>query len=836
MTVPPCRPAAAAVSRTTRFGCVRAVVAAAVVCGVALGIRAGAPPAAAGVASGESAPPPFTTEVIPAVDGPVVVGADPFTLAAPGLVPGQIELTTVSTRPSLVSGDRVRIDVRGLASDDSLHVTLNGRDMSVPFAPAPPRSGVWTGVVTGLQPGPATVAATAAGSHGSRTGTLMLVDHPLDGPVISGVHQEPFLCETQSSGMGTPTDADCDVPPQAHWYARSAATGQFSQLSDPYAPYPPGTATTSVGGRTVPFVVRIDSRIVNRSITHIAVLDDPHARGPGRPFAPTEWNTRLLYLFGEYCGTGYDQGVVHEKDVLGDLQGANENYTIPPFADIAGHIGEGYMVAMSSLTTLGVHCNPLLSAETTMMVKEHIIDDYGRITHTIGVGGSGGAIQQQTNANNYPGLIDAATPIVSFPDILNPLTTVLDCHLLARVFDSDPARWTAVKQTAVTGLATPQVCRDWDTGFFPVFNPGDCPSGIPADQRYEARRNPRGVRCDVQEGQRVVWGVDPATGFANRPLDNASVQYGLQALLKGQISANDFIALNRAVGGIDIEGNPTSQRTAMPAVDAQIANASGWVTGRGALDEIPIIDQSVPPIDVLPREDVHDQMRPFETRARLDAAFGSHANQAIWSVAPYPANAIDVAEQWLEALDALSAAHTELSRAQGVAEARPADAADQCRSLETGVPGPCDQGVLRHTSIRQVAGGPLTEDVIKCRQVPVRAGDYGATFTSAQLNQLRAIFPDGVCGWSQGSVGATSRSQTWLSWGDGQPGVTPVTIPYPLVRSAAAGTPSAGVAQLPNTAASSGGRMTLLVLVGAVGLAWRARRFAPPRASGVREY
>ena len=92
------------------------------------------------------------------------------------------------------------------------------------------------------------------------------------------------------------------------------------------------------------------------------------------------------------------------------------------------------MVAASSLTTLMTNCNPLLSAETLMMVKEHIVDDYGVVRHTIGLGGSGGAIQQYLAANNYPGLLDASTMIVSFPDMATVTMTIVDCHLLERAF------------------------------------------------------------------------------------------------------------------------------------------------------------------------------------------------------------------------------------------------------------------------------------------------------------------------------------------------------------------------------------------------------------------
>ena len=46
----------------------------------------------------------------------------------------------------------------------------------------------------------------------------------------------------------------------------------------------------------------------------------------------------------------------------------------------------------------------------------------------------------------------------------------------------------------------------------------------------------------------------PGWGFAGSPLDNTGVQYGLQALLAGTISAAEFLDVNRNIGGFDIDG------------------------------------------------------------------------------------------------------------------------------------------------------------------------------------------------------------------------------------------------------------------------------------------
>jgi hypothetical protein len=52
-----------------------------------------------------------------------------------------------------------------------------------------------------------------------------------------------------------------------------------------------------------------------------------------------------------------------------------------------------------------------------------------------------------------------------------------------------------------------------------------------------------------------------------------------------------------------------------------------------------------------------------------------------------------------------------------------------------------------------VAGGPLSENILKCRLKPVNSADYApVVLSSAQLARLNAAFPDGVCDWSERGV------------------------------------------------------------------------------------
>lgn len=771
------------------------------------------------------------------VDGPVVVQADPFTTGATDLADGQIEMTTISTRPSLVTGDDVRVAVRGLADDDQLVVTRDGVDVSGAFKRAASRPGqapgAAEGVVTGLRHGSNELRATARGARfGSRQVMLSVQSHSLQGPVISGPHQTPFVCQQDDVTLGPTSGPNCVAPARVAWYYADRA-GQFHLLADPYSPYPPDTATTTVNGNQVPFVVRIEGVVINRSITQIGVLDDPFARGADQLFAPVQWNRRLVYQFGQGCGTGYYQGWNDNgyADLLGDVNSSTGANSVGALIGLTEWLGRGGMVAQSSLTTFRVSCNQVTSAETLMMVKEHIIDSYGDITHTIGAGTSGGAIQQYTNADGYPGLIDAGTLMLSFPDVWSLAMTAYACTTLERVFNADPIRWTDAKRVAITGMPSPQTCKDFATNPSSL-NPYLCPPGIPATQIYHPQSNPQGVRCDLQDSMKSVLGTDPATGFAYRPIDDVGVQYGLKALHDGRITATDFLDLNREVGGLDLDVEFMPKRASMPPAVASRMYRTGLITGRGAIADTPIIDQSIPAMDYIPGLDIHEQVRPFQMRARLDAAVGTHASQAIWSAAPLPSNAIVVADQWLDELDALQVSQPSWSRTRLVVESRPLAAADQCRAGTVGSPMGCEEGMLRGSTPRQVAGAPFAEDNIDCRLRPAQAADHPA-FTPAQFAQFAAIFSAGVCDHTEPPIGWSELSATWLSYGaDGALLADPVDVPYPLVRSRipGAGAPSSlrlarpAGGNLPATGSSVGWALTgLLALAGAGGLA-RFRR------------
>jgi len=66
--------------------------------------------------------------------------------------------------------------------------------------------------------------------------------------------------------------------------------------------------------------------------------------------------------------------------------------------------------------------------------------------------------------------------------------------------------------------------------------PRSCSALIPPSEVYDPVDRPRGIRCDLFDNEINVYGRDPTTGRAARPVDNIGVQYGFSAFNEGKIS------------------------------------------------------------------------------------------------------------------------------------------------------------------------------------------------------------------------------------------------------------------------------------------------------------
>src|SRR5438128_405776 len=133
-------------------------------------------------------------------------------------------IETISTHANLVSGGDVlvRITTKRMRGDRNQRpkITLNGRDVSTVFRRGP-EPNTLIGLVTGLRPGTNALRVHGNRSSGIGDETLQITNHSISGPIISGPHQTPFVCETSVFGLGAPVDGDCNAPTRVDYFYRS---------------------------------------------------------------------------------------------------------------------------------------------------------------------------------------------------------------------------------------------------------------------------------------------------------------------------------------------------------------------------------------------------------------------------------------------------------------------------------------------------------------------------------------------------------------------------------------------------------------------------------------
>ncbi|KAA1425512.1 hypothetical protein FE697_004040 [Mumia zhuanghuii] len=658
-----------------------------------------------------------------------------------------LSLETVSNpRSDLVSGGDVLVRVSGAADDARVTVLVNGRRTHTSLVEQP--DGSRLGLVTGLRNGVNLVSAHS----GWRLDAQVVRNHRIEGPVLSGKQQTPFYCETEAFGLGAATQPDCSAQTTVTYQYR--AGNAFKALADP-TQVPADAATVTVGGRTFPYVVRVETGTIDRAVYQVAGLYD--GTDPSPTASEGTWNDRLVYTFGGGCNGGYHQGA-STGGVLDHMM-----------------LSQGYVVASSSLNVLDNNCSPIISAEAAMMVKEHVVETYGEPLHTIGWGGSGGAIQQYTIAETYPGIIDGIIPSIGFPDVVTTNGPNADCRLLQRFYAGAGASWTDEQKRAATGFLNLSSCLSWDVAFANRITATDsCPAVIPVEVRWNAATNPDGVRCAAMEQFANQVGRDPKTGFVRSPLDNIGQQYGLAALKAGSIDAEQFVTLNEKIGGYDPAGAVVPQRSRADLKAVKASYKYGMInTASRGLADTPIIDlRTYADVAGVPAN-FHTAEWSFVMRERLRKANGNADNQVIVAHLPVPALS---AAAYAHALGSMDAWLTAIGRDAGrgsksakVVRNKPASLTDGCY-LPTGqlvgtdwaAGGDACASIYKiGSNPRQVAGQSKAQDVLACAFKPIRWSDYPVTFTNDQKARLQAAFPDGVCDYTKKSRGWAAPASTW---------------------------------------------------------------------------
>ncbi len=675
-------------------------------------------------------------------------------LAVCGLAPatvqaaGALKIDVLSNRADLISaGDAlVAVDLPAGVDPAKVKVTDDGKDVTNAFAMRP--NGRFEGLVTGLDVGTNLLKVSAPRTASAKA---TIVNHANGGPVFSGPQVQPWVCQNAAA-----VDAQCNQP-ATYAYQYKSTGGSGLQAYDPANPPSDVATTTTDQGKTVPFIVRIETGYQDRDQYQIAILDDPSK--PFEPWAPQDgWNHKLLITHGASCGierqSGSAPGVVNEAA-----------------------LSRGMAVMSTALNNAGHNCNIITQAESMIMAKERLVEQYGAIRFTIGTGCSGGSLTQQQVANAYPGVYQGILPACSFPDSWSTGQQLVDYHL-DRGYLESPTKWAPgvvwdpASMAAVEGHPNHDNAIVFDTVYWQdLGTPDDSCAGVAADQAYRPDTKPDGVRCALADYMINVFGPRPESawspveqqlgrGFAGLPLDNVGVQYGLQALERGRITPAQFVDLNAKIGGLTIDAKPQAERFAATEPTLRHAYLSGAVNSTNNLDSTAVIDLRGPDPGAF-----HDAYRTWAIRARMEREQGHFPrNHVIWfGTTPltggYGDDAIQAMDRWLTAVEADD---SDKSLAEKVAADRPADLQDKCSDLpgveQVDVPGlgkVCENETLqtRFGTPRTVAGESVATDTNKCSLKPLRQSDYyPVVFTPGQWAQLQAAFPTGVCDWSKPGV------------------------------------------------------------------------------------
>jgi len=733
------------------------------------------------------------------------------------------EILVLSNRADLISGGDALVEIqwpkRARASDVArAKIELNG--VSVKSAFAARANGRYMGLVTGLRNGK-NVLTARVGDDGSY---IIIKNHPIGGPVFAGAQLQPWICATvvsqpvtvtgnagqtatamtRASGLSTdPVDSQCNTGTDYFYYYQpkakegTACTFTITGADPCFLPYPvlsdPATRPANADiadfandrGATVKSLIRVERGVLNRNIYQLVSFYDP--LDENRAWAPPRgWNGKLHWKYGAGASTSRFM----ESPGVGTIFDQNA-------------LRRGFMVASSHLTNNGSNSNNTLAAETVMMVKEKIAENYGEIRYTMSDGGSGGSIMQHSIASAYPGLTNGVMTTISYSDMITTWIEVADCGLLqATATQASPGGYynrpgspgetlTQDQRVAINGHAASTgtlktgFCNSWTGSFLGASNPAsanNCGGGFPAALVYNAATNPSGVRCDTYDHDASMVGtfVDvDGVAKANVPRDNVGLQYGLKPLQDGVITAEQFVQLNEGIGGYNVDRVWSLNRMEADWSALRTYYRGGLVSDGRQLAKVPMIDLRTQ--NGL-GGDIHMNWRSMATRDRLDRDHGDHDNQLIWSGVQtgLTAEAFATMDTWLSSIEG---DRSRRSLERKVAANKPSGAADFCQVSDGATPpvltriGLHDEAcpVKYFASPRQAAGGPKAENVFKCqlKSLVFSDPDYaGITFTPEQQARLRAAFPDGVCDWSRRGV-AQVPVNPWTTFAKG-PGGRPL--------------------------------------------------------------
>ncbi|MFM5923511.1 MAG: DUF6351 family protein [Novosphingobium sp.] len=694
----------------------------------------------------------------------------------------------VSAIRGITIGSEAVVQIEGFDEPPSF-LLVNGVAARIAFQGDPEVPGRWRGKVGGL-----TFGENLICSDGADADPLKFRSFPVEGPILSGPHLQPWTLTTEQNGLGAPSDTHGNAQPKVTYHYMAADSGGFLAY-DPANPPNPSQVmqTTTDEGVALPYIVHHEIGSMARGIYEFAVLCDPErlrsltARHHG-------WNGKLwIYMYG-----GWNQ--LWSQSAFpppAPPEGPGINHTVL----IDAGLRRGIMIARTTFTQSVTNSDTIRGAESLIMLKDHITRNFGDIRYTFGSGASGGSIMQHMIANQYPGIFQGIMPLVSLHSSWYVPGVLADSNLLENYFThTAPELWqNEDDRLAVDGHRSETTRKFFATVFDGTFldgrpTGGNTPTrgtGLPPEAAYDPESNPGGARGTLQDYQvnylgrraEALWtAAERAAGQGFAPLvwDNVGVQYGLQALLNGRISPEQFVDLNEKIGGVDIDNNFVPARTEADPVSLERLHRGGFINDFSNMSEVAILDVRQPEETDLPS---HTGFHTWVAREFLTVAQGHAGNQVAWMVPGWeswttpPETALLAMDRWLAGIEA---DHSDAPLADKVVANKPADVLDGVYApdgIRTGDLEAFKRDYPSFGDARTVAacGAYVVHRIAKTQLKPLNRGDYsGIAFSDNQWARLEAAFPTGVADWSKPGVGQT-KSIAWLDYTSG-PGGVPLPV------------------------------------------------------------
>lgn len=610
-------------------------------------------------------------------------------------------------------------------------------------------------------------------------------------PLYSGGLRYPLYCDFSQQGLPPPLadnqqgygiaitqqdntvgySKDCLHPVSLQYFYVSAA-GSISHYQQ--QPLMPGD-----------ILLRLELGTINRFFYYLLMPVLPE-ESTSRSSAKL-WNGKLIYQFHGGVGIGYRQGHLRAERLISDR---------------LAELQAGFAVASASINKTSYGYNFLLAEDTASRVKRQFISLYGQPLYTMGIGGSGGGIAQYLLLQNHPDLLDGGIALYSYPDMLSQTLYALDCDLLHNYYyfnAADKTRWQQISQRQLLeGLSVSAqhslkfsqqvVLAQLGSGIRPTLPDG-------ATQCHNAWLGLSSLIHNPTQGKLKRLTTDPLLaqvnwsywgdmagifgkdehGFGHSLWSNSGVQYGLSALIKGELDAQDFIALNAAIGSWRAQADMRAEQISyLPLVDVPLWHTAFGrqnIISRNNNETAPRFSANIaaiarayrygqlflgmtekPVLDLRhyldPELDMHHLEPSFAARERLQKRNGHTANQLIWVSHPgYTplTEAIALMDQWL------------------TRQEKPMQASDRCFAADGSVIASGDHVWHRGelcaatypplSNSRRQAGAPEHGLMFSCALISVdqaiARGDYQPQDMRPFAAQLKAVFPDGVCDYTR---------------------------------------------------------------------------------------